>query len=189
MSKPNQPRRRIDPSEPRDPYAAEGIEPPPESVAEALNRARVHGRAAAAASFAAVRALIDAAALTSSGRASDASRLLGPIAKLFESLGNELGSNAIDGSTRVLESIARAIDDEIAVWEERAQTDTEARTVLRAFLGLREVMWEFGVRRANPTPGRPATDKNRARATPPPQTHNRTPRTTRPRVQRVPVQG
>ncbi|MBW2398088.1 MAG: hypothetical protein JRG80_02325 [Deltaproteobacteria bacterium] len=139
MSEPNQPRRRIDPSEPRDPYAAEGIEPPPESVAEALNRA-VHGRAAAAESFAAVRALIDAAALTSSGRASDASRLLGPIAKLFESLGNELGSNAIDGSTRVLESIAIAIDDEIAVWEKRAQTDTEARTVLRAFLGLREVM-------------------------------------------------
>ena len=48
MSEPRRPRHRIDPSEPRDPYAAEGIEPPPKNVAEALNRARLHGRAAAA---------------------------------------------------------------------------------------------------------------------------------------------
>jgi hypothetical protein len=185
MSELNQPRRRTNPSEPRDPYAAEGIEPPPETVAEALQRARLHGRAAAAESFAAVRALIDAAALTSGGRAADASRLLGPIAKLFESLGNDLGSNAIDGSTRVLESIASAIDDEIAVWEERARSDTEARTVLRAFLGLREVLWEFGVRRASPAPERGAADRSRTGARP----RTQTPRPTRARVQRVPVQG
>jgi hypothetical protein len=187
MSEPNQPQRRTKASESRDPYAAEGIEPPPKNVAEALNRARLHGRAAAAESFAAVRALIDAAALTSGGRASDASRLLGPIAKLFESLGNELGVNAMDSSTRVLESIANAIDDEIAVWEERARTDTEARTVLRAFLGLREVLWEFGVRRASPTPGRGAADSNRTGARP--RTETPRPRPTHPRVQRVPVQG
>jgi hypothetical protein len=178
-------RHGIDPSEPRDPYAAEGIEPPPENVTEALNRARVHGRAAAAESFAAVRALIDAAALASGGRASEASRLLGPIAKLFESLGNELGSGAIDGSTRILESIARAIDDEIAIWEARARTDTEARTVLRAFLGLREVLWEFGVRRPGPTANRPPADASQARTGP----RTRAPRPARPRVQRVPVQG
>jgi hypothetical protein len=187
MSEPKQPRRGSKASEPRDPYAAEGIEPPPKNVAEALNRARLHGRAAAAESFAAVRALIDAAALTSGGRASDASRLLGPIAKLFESLGNDLGVNAMDGSTRVLESIASAIDDEIAVWEEQARTDTEARTVLRAFLGLREVLWEFGVRRASPAPGRGAADSNRTSARPRTETPRPTP--TRPRVQRVPVQG
>ena len=185
MSEPSRPRRRPTASEPRDPYAAEGIEPPPESVPEALNRARLHGRAAAAEGFAAMRALIDAAALTSGSRASDASRLLGPIAKLFESLGNELGSNAIDGSTRVLESIAAAIDDEISVWEERARTDTEARTVLRAFLSLREVLWEFGVRRANPTPERKAANESPAGALPRPQP----PRPARVRVQRVPVQG
>jgi hypothetical protein len=187
MSELNQPRRKTKASEPHDPYAAEGIEPPPKNVAEALNRARLHGRAAAAESFAAVRALIDAAALTSGGRASDASRLLGPIAKLFESLGNELGVNAMDSSTRVLESIASAIDEEIAVWEERARTDTEARTVLRAFLGLREVLWEFGVRRANPTTGRGAADRNQPGARP--RTETPRPAPTRPRVQRVPVQG
>jgi len=186
MNEANRQRRRIDPSEPRDPYAAEGIEPPPKTVAEALNRARLHGRAAAAESFAAVRALIDAAALSSGGGASDASRLLGPIAKLFESLGNDLGANAIDGSARVLESIASAIDDEIAVWEERARTDTEARTVLRAFLGLREVLWEFGVRRASPQPERQATSRSRSGAA---RTRTRTPGSNRPRVQRVPVQG
>ena len=185
MNEPNQRRRTTAPSEPRDPYAAEGIEPPPESVAEALNRARLHGRAAAAEGFAAMRALIDAAALASGSRASDASRLLGPIAKLFESLGNELGSNAIDGSSKVLESIVSAIDDEIAVWEERARIDAEARTVLRAFLGLREVLWEFGLRHASPTPGRGAAGESRAGARP----RTQTPRPTRPRVQRVPVQG
>jgi hypothetical protein len=191
MSDRTQPRYRIDPREPRDPYAAEGIEPPPASVAEALLRARVHGRAAAAEGFATVRALIDAAALASGGRSSDASRVLGPIAKIFESLAAELGSGAIDGSARVLESVLRAIDDEIAVWEERARTDTEARTVLRAFLGLREVLWEFGMRRPGPTANRatapPSPPNERAR--PRQQRAANAPSPGRPRVQRVTVQG
>jgi len=184
MSEPTRSRARIDPTEPRDPYANDGGEPPPASVAEALQRARLHGRAAAAESFAAVRALIEAAALASGGRSSEASRLLGPIAKLLESVGNELGDSALVGSTRILESVSRAIDSEIAIWEQRARDDPEARTVLRAFLGLREVLWEFGAR-ADRRSSEPAPDPNQAR----PRQRTRTPRTTRPRVQRVPVQG
>jgi hypothetical protein len=85
MSERRRPQRR---TEPRDPYANEGGELPPGSIGEALARARSHGRSAASESLAAVRALIDAASLASGGRASEASRVLGPIAKLFESLGN-----------------------------------------------------------------------------------------------------
>jgi hypothetical protein len=162
------------------------MEPPPETVGEALARARKHGRAATAEALAMVRALIDAASLAASGRPSEASRLLGPAAKLLEALGNELGRGAGEGSSRILDSIIGAIDDEIALWEERARDDTEARTVLRAFLGLREILWELGVRRAGDAFGAEPTEP------PPKQTPPRR-RTAKPspgpRIQRVPVQG
>ena len=61
-------RSQIGPNEPRDSHARERSEPPPETVGEALARARQHGRAAAAEALAMVRALIDAASLAASGR-------------------------------------------------------------------------------------------------------------------------
>ena len=175
-------RGATDPSEPRDPYAHEFAEPPPGSVAEALDRARRHGRAAAGEALASIQALIEAASLATRGRPSEASRLLGPIAKLLEGMSNEFGRESGARTSPILEAIAAAIDDEIAVWQERARDDTEARTVLRAFLGLREVLWELGIRRGAEAPGtgsrraaRPVTQ----RKSPPPE----------PRIQRVPVQG
>ena len=179
-------RRRPSPDEPRDAYAGEGTEPPPETVGEALARARQHGRAAAFETLAALRALIDAASLGARGRPAQASRLLGPLAKLLEALGNELGGSAGDGSSRILDSISGAIDDEISLWEERARDDTDARTILRAFLGLREVLWEFGVGRGGDSyetepdePPRKSKARRRRTAMPSPG----------PRIQRVPVQG
>jgi len=176
-------RRPTDPSEPRDPYAREFGRPPPESVAEALERARQHGRVAASEGLAAVQALIEAASLATRGRPSEASRLLGPIAKLLEGMSNELGRESGGRTSPTLDAIATAIDDEIAVWQERARDDAEARTVLRAFLGLREVLWEIGIRRAAgaPTPrsrGEARPDHRRRESEPP-----------EPRIQRVPVQG
>ncbi len=38
------------------------------------------------------------------------------------------------------------LDDEIGRWETRGRDDPEARAVLRAFLGVREILWEFGLR-------------------------------------------
>jgi len=175
-------RSRIGPDEPRDPYAAEGTVPPPETTGEALARARRHGRAAIAEALAAVRALIDAASLAIDGRPSEANRLLGPVAKILEAVGTELGDSADARSSRMLDSITAAIDDEIALWEERARDDTEARTVLRAFLGLREILWEFGLRRGDGAveTEAPRKAKPRGRPAPPPPG---------PRIQRVPVQG
>jgi len=174
-------RNATDPSEPRDPYAREFSEPPPDSVAHALARAQRHGRAAAAEGLAAVQALIEAASLATRGRPSEASRLLGPIAKLLEGLSRDLGREGGGPTSPILEAIAAAVDDEIAVWQERARDDTEARTVLRAFLGLREVLWEIGIRRRAGAP-----------ESPPGRTTRPSPRraaAAEPRIQRVPVQG
>ena len=75
---------------------------------------------------------------------------------------------------------AGAIDDEIALWEERARNNTDARTILRAFLGLRELLWEFGVRSPE-TPSEPD-----AATRPTPRKSARRRRT--PRVQRVSIE-
>jgi len=93
-----------------------------------------------------LRALVDAAALTAGGRPSEASRVFGPIAKLLDGFAEELSRGGDGRSTEFLASIAAAIDAEVAHWEARARDDAEARTVLRAFLGLREVLWEIGVK-------------------------------------------
>ena len=170
--------------EPRDPYAHEGVGARSDTVSEALERARRHGKAAASEGLAMLQALIDATALAAGGRPSEASRLLGPIAKLLEGLADELARGTVGRSSEMLEAFAAAIDVEIAHWETRAHDDTEARTVLRAFLGLREVLWEFGVKKQSSTAepalqSRPTTSsRSRTR----PVGHG-------PRVQRVPVQG
>ena len=164
--------------EPRDPYAGEGTRPSPETVGEALARARHHGRAAAGESVAALQALVEATSLATRGRGADSSRLLGPMAKLFESLVDDLRRDGGAGASRILDAIAAAIDEEIARWQDRAGDDVEARTVLRAFLGLREVLWELGVRRG--AAGRNASRDAAAGAKP---------RPSGPPIQRVPVQG
>jgi hypothetical protein len=143
-------------------------EAPPATVEEALARAREHGRLAAAETLTAIQALLDAAALAGSGRPSRAHRQLAPLARLLEGLASDLARRGGDGPEPLIASVAEALDIEIARWEKRARDDLDARAVLRAFLGLREILWELGVR-----PG-----PKRARQRP-----------ARPRIQRVPVQG
>jgi hypothetical protein len=140
----------------------------PATLEEALARAREHGRLALAETLTALQALLDAAALAGSGRPLQAHRQLAPLARLLEGLASSLGRSDGGGPEPLLASIAEALDVEIARWENRARDDLDARAVLRAFLGLREILWELGVR-----PG--------------PQRARRRP--AGPRVQRVPVQG
>jgi len=149
--------------------------PPPESVEEALGRARRHARRAVAEALAAARALLDALSLALAGRPSDEQRVLGLVARGLDELGAALGSSAGEGS--LLDTLAAALDAEIARWEERARSDRDARAVLRAWLGLREILWELGVGR-RPTEG-DAAGARRARPAP---------RSRRP-VQRVEVEG
>jgi len=178
------PRKRPGANEPRDPYAHEGGGTRADGVSEALARARRHGRAAASEGLAMLQALIDATALVAGGRPSEASRVFGPIAKLLEGLADDFARGTAGGSSELLATFAAAIDAEIVHWEQRARDDTDARTVLRAFLGLREVLWEFGIRQeaapaeSAPTKRRPVSTRARSSAA-----------GRAPRVQRVPVQG
>jgi hypothetical protein len=170
MSEGEDARDRAPPAGSAEPAAAE-------SAGAALARARGHARAALAEALRALEALLDAATLATGGEPAQTHRRLGPLARTLEGLAGDL-----DGSSRsrpLLAAVAEALDAEIARWELRARDDADARAVLRAFLGLRELLWEFGVRRpesaaaaspAGARPGRPA-------------------RPARPRVQRVRVEG
>lgn len=162
-----------------------------ESAGEALARARVHARRAVGEALAAVRALLDAASLGWSGQPSEAHRSLRGLAELLD----QQAERFLDGDgvvpSAVLQAILDALDQEIARWEKRAERDSEARAVLRTFLGLRELLWEFGFRRPEPSPPserpgetkRPASGRRRRSpaATTAPQRPGR--------VQRVDVKG
>lgn len=158
-------------------HARSDAESEREAVGEAIARARAHARAAAGESLAAVHALLDAAALATSGAPADAHALLSPLATLLADLEAGLGEGTGRSGTRVLEAVADALDAEIARWEIRAREDPDARAVLRAFLGVRELLWEVGVRRRDEAGPRPGPARARGR---------------KPgggRVQRVPVEG
>ena len=157
-----------------------------ERASEAVARAQRHAYAAIAEALAAVGALLDASSLALSGEAATSNALLGPIARILDGLRAEFDESTTTGEVAaLLRSIADALDAEIARWEARAETDPEARAVLRAFLGLRELLWEVGIRResdANPsgkTSTRVARKKGRSTST----------RRKPPRVQRVTVEG
>ena len=145
---------------------------PERALDEALARARRHAKSAVAEALEALRALLDAASLATSGAPAARNALFESvdrrIARASRSLSSEGGLS--DG---IAAEIAAALDQEIARWEERAKSDGDARPVLRAFLGLREVLWELGVRAT-------WASAEAAPSQPPPR-----PR----RVQRVAVQG
>ncbi len=160
---------------------AEGpLDRPPESVEEALQRVRLHGRNAAAEARCAARAALDAAALATRGEAATTHPWLGRPARLLDELASELGGGGAMADA-LLEAVAAALDVEIARWERRAREDPDARAVLRAFLGLREVLWEFGVR---PGAERPAEAERPTRSRP-----RKAQRRPRARVQRVQVES
>jgi hypothetical protein len=135
---------------------------------EALARAARHGRSAAAEALAAGRALVEAAALASTGRPVANDGGLGLILRTLDELGASLSAGLEAPAGVLLRSVLEGLDAEIARWESRAADDPEARAVLRAYLGLREILWELGVR-----PDAEAKPKRRPKG----------------RVQRVPVEG
>jgi hypothetical protein len=152
---------------------------PPASVEQALERARRHGRAAIVEALEAARALLDALALGLTGEPADARRGLGALTQLLEGLAERFDQGASEAAAPIVQALAEALDAEISRWEKRAHEDTEARAVLRAFLGLRELLWEIGVR---PSPG--ASDARPTRDKPGPKRAGR-----RSRLQRVRVEG
>jgi hypothetical protein len=180
------------------------IAPPPRSADEALARARQHGLAALAESVLALRALVDAASLAATGAPSDAHATLSGASAWLDQIAEQMQAGAGSRGAPWLDAVARVLDAEIERWETRGREDPEARAVLRAFLGVREILWEFGLRpspteRSEPEPreasrhagARPAaasfdetpSDSLRARAQRPSR------RTPPARIERVPVKG
>ena len=121
----------------------------PQTLDEALARARRHGRKAALETVSALRAVTEAAALATKGEPTSAHRLRGQLWRVLE----EVGSTLARASDRVglLDGATLALDAEIARWEARSKRDPEARAVLRTFLGLREILWELGLRQKTRT--------------------------------------
>ncbi|MEB2346036.1 MAG: hypothetical protein OZ948_15005 [Deltaproteobacteria bacterium] len=116
---------------------------------EVLARALGHARAAAGEAALAARALLDAASLGATGVPADGHAPLRGALRWLEGLATSAGGSA---GLRWLDALAAALDAEIARWEEQSRTDPEARGVLRAFLGVRELLWELGVRGPQPAP-------------------------------------
>ena len=159
---------------------------PPGSVEEALSRARAHGGAALAEATAALRCLIDAASLAASGTPAEAHAGLRRAAGWLERAEAAARAGAAREPQRWLENVADALDAEIARWESRSREDPEARAVLRAFLSVREMLWEVGLRPARRGRGDGATGTTDASAGPrrPPLRRARGAR-----VERVPIQS
>jgi hypothetical protein len=158
---------------------------PPNDAREALAEARLHARRAAAEAAAALRALLDAATLAAQGEPAGVGRFA-PLADALEAAARWLDPEAERGGDDVLRALADGLDAEIARWEAKSREDPEARAVLRAFLAVREVLFEVGTRFAGP--------RRDAGAEPAPDTEERPParprtRRSRRRVERVSVEG
>jgi hypothetical protein len=163
--------------------------PPPRSAEEALDRARRHGLTALAEGVAALRSLIDAASLVASGVPGSAHAPLAEALRWIDAAAARARSEAGLPGALWVDSVADALDDEIERWETRARHDSEARAVLRAFLGVREILWEFGLRPRAEAPVEEPASPRPERAAPAAARAPRSARRTATRLQRVPVEG
>ena len=126
-----------------------------DDVDQAIERARVHVGNAARESVAAIAAILEAGGRASGLDPAQTERLAAEVARRFEAQVGRLREGALfpAGLARPLEE---ALAREIERWEARSERDPDARAVLRAFLGLRELLWELGLRSEKPDAAREA---------------------------------
>ena len=105
---------------------------------------------AAAESVAALQALLDAAALAL-GKARRARRHPRTSLQRPEELRSLIAPDDSRLGASLLSALFDALDAEIARWEVQSREDPNARSVLRAFLGVREILWEISSRGQEPT--------------------------------------
>jgi hypothetical protein len=115
---------------------------------DAIERARGHLRNASLEGLEAARALVDAASVASGAVEIAPDSLTGQIrsalGELIDALRNGRG---FDLPAALTQPLSDALEAEIARWQRRSRIDPDARPVLRAFLGLRELLWELGFER------------------------------------------
>jgi hypothetical protein len=139
-------------------------------VDEALARAARHARSSLAEALAALHALLDAGSLLAAGSTAGEAGLAPVVHALEQARGWLDGEAAADAT--LLAALFEALDAEVERWEERGREDPDARAVLRAFLAVREVLWEIRQRANASSPPRPTDPAARG-----------------PRLQRVEVEG
>jgi hypothetical protein len=125
---------------------------PSTSVEEALGRAHRHTRHSLSEGLAAAASFIEAVSIAVGGESSESHHALTRLADRIEVWRDEMTRQGGRLSLPLAEGLLNALDAEVARWEVRAREDSDARAVMRAFLGLREVLWELGVRHP-PAPG------------------------------------
>jgi len=114
---------------------------------QAIERARGHLDAALRESLEASRALVEAASAAGGMGESAAGGFADEIKSALDNwIARVEDGGALSIPKAVIEPLERALQAEIARWEKRSATDETARPVLRAFLGLRELLWEMGMR-------------------------------------------
>jgi hypothetical protein len=118
------------------------------SVRRALERAVQHAQLALSEGVASARALLDAASIGVSGAPAQDHPRLSELAWTLDRIAAGLSGEAPSLRAAALSTLLAAIDREVERWEIRSRSDQDARAVLRAFLGLREILWEMGVRRS-----------------------------------------
>jgi hypothetical protein len=121
----------------------EQAEPDEDSVLLALERARSHSQRSLSEAALALRALLDAASLGVSGEPAHRNLLLMELARSLDQSSALLADAA---TTSSLQIVMDALDAQVERWEERSLDDPDARTVLRAFVGLREILFDSGFR-------------------------------------------
>ncbi len=161
----------------------------PRTVEEALARARKHARTALAEAVLAARCVLDAASLGATGIPAEGHEALRRAVHGLDRAARAASSGADAETARWLANVTDALDAEVARWEARSHVDPDARAVLRAFLSVRELLWEFGLRRGSdepqrgPAPAKPARSRAAATARRPQR------RAGAARLERVPVDG
>lgn len=103
---------------------------------------------------------------------------LAPLQHGLAELRRRVEPNVVRDGGSLLRAVAEALDAEIGRWEERSRHEPEARPVLRAFLAVRELLWELGVRVGDTTDEQEESPAEEPAELAP-----------EPRVQRVAVQG
>ncbi len=166
---------------------------------EALAKALQHARSAISEILQALGHLIDATALATTNQDSNAREWLDMAQRALGSLGSALDERPKTTDVQAIDAVLDALDQEIQRWQTQADESPEARAVLRAYLGLREILWEFGFRRApKTTHAKQSTQKSDSSqtATPKRNASNKSTsasksseRPKRGRVQRIPVEG
>lgn len=163
------------------------------SVRLAVERAAQHAGRALSEAVASARALLDAASIGVSGETAETHPHLSEIAQALDQLSEALSGEPTSLGSAALSALLAALDSEISRWEARSETDNDARAVLRAFLGLREFLWELGLRKKAAEGASAKTDARNSRkhtAARGPEQDDRDPEPKKtPRVQRITIQG